>query len=166
MRPECPRRVPLLTGAPVEVDAGCLDSGGSLVPLTSGRCRSALWSVMGRPTNRSFPGHIVVSATYDDSQQCRWPHEKRGNAAGGALLGPKRRQAVTFGRVRWYGQVGQLVLAPPYFAAGGPAGDHLEFCFRTYGIDYAITLHAWRPLAQVVATLKLVARSALAPNLP
>jgi hypothetical protein len=161
MRPECPRRVPLVTGAPVEVDAGCLDSGGSLVPLTSGRCRSALWSVMGRPTNPAFPGHIVVSAAYDDSQQCAWPHEKRGNVADDALLGPKRRQAVSFGQVRWYGQAGQLVLAPPYFAGGGPAGDHLEFCFRTHGVGYAITLHSWSPLAQVVATLKLLVRSAL-----
>ncbi len=71
-----------------------------------------------------------------------------------ALPSPKRRHAVLFGSVKWSGQSGQLVLAPPYFAGGGPVGDHLEFCFRDNGIYYAITIHSWKPLAQAVATLK------------
>jgi len=65
------------------------------------------------------------------------------------------------GQVRWYGQSGELVLAPPYFAGGGPVGDHLAFCFRADGVSHAITIHAWSPLVQVVATLKGMVRWAL-----
>jgi hypothetical protein len=68
---------------------------------------------------------------------------------------------VSLGQVLWYGQSGQLVLAPPYFAGGGPVGNHLEFCFHADGINYAITIHSWSPLAEVVTTLKIMVRSAL-----
>jgi hypothetical protein len=40
-------------------------------------------------------------------------------------------------------------------------GGHLEFCFRANRINYAITLHAWPPLAQAVATLEDLVGSAL-----
>ena len=160
MRAVCPRRVPLLRGGPVVLVAGCLDSAGALVPVTSKRCRSAGWSVMGDPPIPAFIGHIVISASFDDPQ-CDYPREVRGSVADDALLSRKRRQAVLFGHVRWYGQPGELVLAPPYFAGGGEVGDHLEFCFRADGIYYAITIHSWSPLAQVVATLKEWVRSTL-----
>lgn len=74
--------------------------------------------------------------------------------ADDALLSPTRRRAVLFGHVDWYWRSGALVLAPPYFAGGGPVGDHLEFCFDARGVYYAITIHAWAPLAQTVATLR------------
>jgi hypothetical protein len=161
MRAVCPRRVPLVSGEPLAVVAGCLDSAGALVPLTSDRCRTAAWSVMGRSPIPPFIGHVVISASFDDPQ-CDYPHETRGHVADDALLIPGRRQAVLFGNVRWYRQSGELVLAPPYFAGGGAVGDHLEFCFRADGIYYAITIHSWSPLAQVVATLKEWVGSALA----
>lgn len=153
LRAVCPRRVPLLSVGRVVVSAGCLDSAGALVPLTSEQCRSAAWSVMGRSPIPAFIGHIVISASFEDPQ-CAYQREIRGSAGDDALLSAKRRQAVSFGRVRWDAQSGELVLAPPYFAGGGPVGDHLEFCFRADGIYYAITIHAWAPLAQAVATLK------------
>jgi hypothetical protein len=115
---------------------------------------------MGRPPIPAFIGHIVISASFDDPQ-CEYPREARGSVADGALLSPRRTRAVSLGPVRWYGQSGELVLAPPYFAGGGPVGDHLEFCFRADGIYYAITIHSWSPLAQVVATLKQWVGSAL-----
>jgi hypothetical protein len=160
MRAVCPRRVPLVGAEPMAVDAGCLDSAGALVPLASERCRSAAWSVMGRSPAPAFIGHIVISASFDDPQ-CDYPRETHGSVADDALLSPKRRQAVLFGDVRWYRQSGELVLAPPYFAGGGAVGDHLEFCFRADAVYYAITIHSWSPLAQVVATLRQWAGSAL-----
>jgi hypothetical protein len=160
MRAVCPRRVPLLRGGPAAVSAGCLDSRGSLVPLTSKRCRTALWSLMAAPPRPAPIGHIAISASLD-AWQCTWPHELRSPSPSDRLLSPKRRRAVALGQVRWYGQSGQLVLAPPYFAGGGPMGDHLGFCFRADGINYAITLHSWAPLAKVIATLKRLVGSAL-----
>jgi hypothetical protein len=160
MRAVGPRRVPLLRGGPAAVSAGCLDSRGSLAPPTSKRCRTALWSLMAALPRPAPIGHIVISASRD-AWQCTWPHELRSPSPNDRLLSPKRRRAVALGQVRWYGQSGQLVLAPPYFAGGGPVGDHLEFCFRADGINYAITLHSWAPLAQVSATLKRLVGSAL-----
>jgi hypothetical protein len=105
-------------------------------------------------------GHIVISASLDDSQ-CTWPKELRAHAASDGLLSPNRRRAVSLGQVQWYGQPGQLTLAPPFARGGGMVGDHLEFCFLANGVNYAITLHSWPPLAQVVATLKGLVGSAL-----
>jgi hypothetical protein len=153
IRAVCPARVPLVSGGPVLVEAGCLDSAGALVPLGSRRCRSASWSVMGRSPIPAFTGHLVISASSEDPQ-CQYPDEQRGSVADDALLSPTRRKAVLFGHVDWYGRSGALVLAPPYFAGGGPVGDHLEFCFDAGGVYYAITIHAWAPLAQSVATLR------------
>lgn len=160
MRSICPRRVPLASGRPSALSAGCLDSRGSLVALTSESCRTALWSLMGAPSGPAPIGHVVISASLD-AWQCTWPHELRAPSPNDRLLTLRGRRAVSFGQVRWYGQSGQLVLAPPYFAGGGPMGDHLAFCFHKDGVDYAITIHSWRPFAQVVATLKSLVGSTL-----
>ncbi len=160
MRSVCPRRVPLLSGRPTAVEKGCLDSGGSLVALASKRCRSALWGLEGAPPKPAPIGHLVILASLN-TWQCTWPHEHRARAPNDRLLAQKRRHAVSLGQVRWYGQSGQLVLAPPYFAGGGAVGDHLAFCFRTAGVNYAITLHSWAPVTQVIATLKRLVGSAL-----
>jgi hypothetical protein len=160
MHDVCPRRVPLLRGRPAAVQAGCLGANGALVSITSKRCRTALWSLMGAPPRPAVTGHIVISASLDD-WQCSSAHEVRASAPGDDLLNPNRKRAVSLGWLQWYGHSGELVLAPPYFAGGGPVGNHLEFCFRANSVNYAITLHSWPPLAQVVATLKSLVASAL-----
>ena len=157
----CPPRVPTLSDHPVVLSAACLDSAGARVPLTSKRCRTAAaWSLMGAPPRPADIAHVVISASPDD-RQCTWPHELRAHAANDRLLNPHRVRAVSLGPVRWYGQSGQLVLAPPFARGGGVVGGHLEFCSRANGVNYAITLHAWPRLAQVVATLKSLVGSAL-----
>lgn len=161
MRGVCPRRVPLVSGSPAAIAAACFDSGGARVPLRSKQCRTAGWSLMGKPPKPAAIGHIVISASLDD-RQCTWPHERRAHAVSNRLLNPNRRRAVSLGKVDWDRQSGQLVLAPPFSKGGGVVGDHLEFCFRTEDVNYAITLHAsWKPLAEVVATLKSLVGSAL-----
>jgi hypothetical protein len=38
-------------------------------------------------------------------------------------------------------------------------GDHLSFYYRAHGHDYLISLHAWEPFPQVVATLRVIVLS-------
>ncbi len=140
MRAVCPRRVPLLRGGRVVLSAACLVSGGARITLTSQRCQTSVWSLEGAPPRPAPIGHIVISAA-PNSWQCTWPHELRAHAATDRLLSPNRGQAAALGQVRWYGQSGQLVLAPPYAKGGGIVGGHLEFCFRADRVNYAITLH-------------------------
>jgi hypothetical protein len=78
------------------------------------------------------------------------------------LLRRERTRPLSFGRVRWSGRSGTLLLAPPYLR-GGVVGNHLIFRWRSRGTDYAVTLHAWEPLAEAVATLRAVVASTPAP---
>lgn len=160
MHAVCPPRVPMLSDHPAVLSAACLDSAGARVPLTSKRCRTAAWSLMGTPPQPADIAHVVISASPAD-WQCTWPHEIRARAMSDRLLNPNRVRAVSLGPVQWYGQSGQLVLAPPFARGGGVVGGHLEFCFRASRVNYAITLHAWPRLAQVVATLKSLVGSAI-----
>ena len=159
-RAMCPSRLPMLSGHAVVLSAACLDSAGARVPLASRRCRTAAWSLIGAPPGPATIAHVVITAS-PDSWQCTWPHELRARAASDRLLNPNRRRAALLPSVQWYGQSGQLVLAPPFARGGGLVGGHLEFCFRANRVNYAVTLHAWAPLAQVVATLKALVGSAL-----
>lgn len=52
----------------------------------------------------------------------------------------------------WAGLQGVLVLAPE-FPMGGVDGDHLVYRWEEGDREYAISLHAWRPLDGCVATL-------------
>jgi hypothetical protein len=167
-----------------------------VVSITSKACRAAEWSyeVVGQlvPATRGktvvwtmAPGppwfvHVDISASLDPlSKAFAWPHEEHAEHATDALLDPKRTRAISLGWVQWSGVRGQLVVAPPYNHGGGEVGDHLMFLFRTDGVSYAITLHAWTStfrftangvaeavilhrepsLPQVVATLKSVVGS-------
>lgn len=91
---------------------------------------------------------------------CRWPHERTARRVSDSLLDSGRRKAVALGPAPWSGHHGRLVLAPPNAAGGGEVGDHIEFCFRAHGTSFALTLHAWSPLAQAIATLGRVVASA------
>jgi hypothetical protein len=98
------------------------------------------------------------------------------------LLNPNRARAASFGWVRWYGEYGQLVLAPTNPNGGGEEAGHLIFSFTAGGVNYDISLHAWASkerisghgmnrvvsaleagtaLPHVVATLKAIVGSAL-----
>jgi hypothetical protein len=67
----------------------------------------------------------------------------------------KRTDPLFLGRFRWGERTGALVLAPS-FPTGGIEGDHLMFGWEQGGIDYAISLHAWKPLDECAATLKSI----------
>jgi hypothetical protein len=110
-----------------------------------------------------------------------WP--KGARPVTDSLLHDERARPASLGWVRWYGRHGQLLLAPGY-PAGGMLAGHVVFYFTTGRVSYAISVHAWVPmlriggarvhrtirsqpgpaLPHVIATLKAVLGSALAPT--
>jgi len=163
--------------------AVCADRHLRGVPIRSGVCRYQSWSLEvgapvglpadappGIPGERLGPGrtrpprylHIIIYAARGTVAKrlipFGWPH---GHAVpiGNTLLDQQRSAPVSLGRVRWRGHDGQLVLAPP-LVFGGELGDHLIFHWRARGVERVISLHAWAPLAEAVATLKAVVDSA------
>jgi hypothetical protein len=75
------------------------------------------------------------------------------------VLVDERREAVSFGRVRWGAREGVLFLAPP-FLHGGQLGDHLIFEWDEGDERFLYSLHAWKPLADTAATLKKMVEAA------
>jgi hypothetical protein len=78
------------------------------------------------------------------------------------LFGAPRKVAYSFGPRRWHGHAGTVYLAPP-FLFGGQLGNHLVYRWRVGRIEYAVTLHAWAPLAQAIETLRALVESAPHP---
>ncbi len=66
-----------------------------------------------------------------------------------ALLNSSRSRAASFGWVLWYGQYGQLVLAPSGPEGGGEEAGHLIFYFTLGRRHYDISLHAWASMLRV-----------------
>jgi hypothetical protein len=65
-----------------------------------------------------------------------------------ALLNPDRAPAaVSFGGVRWDGRWGRLILLNGN--AGGEQSGHLIFYFRTGGMNYDVSLHAWASVLRI-----------------
>jgi hypothetical protein len=58
----------------------------------------------------------------------------------------------------WGTRDGTLVLAPS-FPVGGIDGDHLIFRWQQDDTEYAVSLHAWKPLEGASATLRSIVES-------
>jgi hypothetical protein len=71
------------------------------------------------------------------------------------LMRTKRRAGLDLGSVRWSGRSGRLILAPP-FPLGGIDGNHVIFRWRQDEMDYRLSLHAWEPFTESVATLRAI----------
>jgi hypothetical protein len=100
--------------------------------------------------------HIVAHA--GDLEQAfpfEWP---RKTAAVPDPVPTKRQKAILVGNVTWFGKQGGLALAPS-FPDGGIDGDHLVFRWTQVDQEYAISIHAWLPLAENIETLKQVVGS-------
>jgi hypothetical protein len=74
-----------------------------------------------------------------------------------ALKG-NRQAPLLLGTRSWAGRQGALVLAPA-FPAGGVDGDHLVYRWEDGDREYAVSLHAWKPLDECVATLRALVES-------
>jgi hypothetical protein len=151
-------------------------------PITQGRCVSPSWifeagapaglppdappNVRGKRVaygRRTRPPHYVHIIIYASRRSLAprfpfvWP---RGtvHAVNDHLLRLDRTTPILFGQRTWAGRRGTLILAPP-LAFGGENGDHLAFRWTQDGIDRVVSLHAWTPLREAIATLRAVVRS-------
>jgi hypothetical protein len=76
-----------------------------------------------------------------------------------SLLRASRTMPIFLGSRAWSGVRGTLILAPP-LVFGGEDGDHLLFRWEQNGVDRVISMHAWTPLREAVATLEALLASA------
>jgi hypothetical protein len=120
---------------------------------------SAEWNApYPKLTERNAPprfAHIVVHAEHRHMFPFKWPSE---DFPQGDEITDKRKKALLLDSPTWAGLQGTLVLAPS-FPFGGIDGDHIVFRWEEDGGVYAISLHAWRPLNESVATLKAIVES-------
>ena len=177
------RRPPGYTGpAAGGAIALCVDSGTRGVPVSSPACADPSWileagapaglppgappGVPGQripPARRTRPPHYVHIIVYAarGSLASRfpfaWPHGP-ARPAEDSLLRPNRQMAILLGSRQWAGLRGTLILAPP-LVFGGENGDHLIFRWKQGDVDHMISMHAWAPLRQAVATLGAVVAS-------
>jgi hypothetical protein len=73
-------------------------------------------------------------------------------------LDAERNTPVLLGAFSWGGNEGTLVLAPA-FPVGGVDGDHVVYRWQEEDTEYALSLHAWTPLEECVATLRMLVES-------
>ena len=111
--------------------------------------------------------HVEIFASLGSPANFGWPVASLRDAhpVSDALLDPTRTRAVSLGWVRWYGQYGQLVLAP-VFPFGGEWGGHLIFYFTSGRVSYAVTLHAWMAALRLPGGDHRVLRYQSGPALP
>jgi hypothetical protein len=70
----------------------------------------------------------------------------------------KRSEPLLLGAFTWGGKEGEVALAPS-FPAGGIEGDHLIFRWIEADTAYSISLHAWKPAAESLESLRAVVAS-------
>jgi hypothetical protein len=158
LRPACPRRVPRVRAAysshlamerPGEggrLAVFNLERGGEHPgqPERNRPPRMAHLVIVGGVVERSAPVFDLARA----------PRRKLRNG----LVRPERVRSLSFGRVTWSGLAGDLFLAPSY-PRGGMLGNHLVFRWGAARNRYVVSLHAWEPLTEAVATLKAIVGS-------
>jgi hypothetical protein len=154
VRPACPLRTPAVPAERLEahVSRGLPGRGAHAFGLQAGA------EYPGRPELNRPPNllHLVLLAGSLGSKPLYELSEEVRLRDG--LLREVRERGLLFGRVRWGGRSGTLVLAPP-FPAGGVEGNHLVFRWSRGRDEYALSLHAWEPLQETAATLRAVAQS-------
>lgn len=104
--------------------------------------------------------HIVLVAG-DTERIAPWrePWTEPARPLRDGVLAEDREQPVSFGHFD-VGETRALVfLAPPY-PTGGYLGNHLVLTWKAQRGRRAVSLHAWEPLTEAVATLRRIALSA------
>ena len=159
LRPACPHLVPRVR-APY---LGNL-STGLLRPGSASRLAVFNLERGGedprRPERNRPPrmGHLVVAAGEVEALSAGAFASSRSARLRNGLLRLERSRPLELGPVRWAGRRGRLLLAPPYLR-GGMLGNHLVFRWRQRGTDFVVSLHAWEPLREAVATLRAIVGS-------
>lgn len=98
---------------------------------------------------KGFQNHGFSAFPFD------WPSRSSARPLIDGLTKHTGTSAIPFGRYRFGSLRGELVLAPATHALDG---GHLIFRWRS-GREYAISLHAWEPLTEAAATLRVVVGS-------
>lgn len=101
--------------------------------------------------------HVVIEAG-DPDHLIDLPAGERDHRPLDELVAAKRDGTVTVEHVAFGDERGVLVLAPS-FPAGGAHGDHLVFSWTHNGTEYRVSLHAWTPADEAVATLEAIVTS-------
>lgn len=126
----------------------------------SGRGDYVFFSEWGAPypgvTAKNAPPrfvHVVAHAgELGKAFPFEWPTEKTPLSD---RIPKNRTKPTLIDNVTWYGKRGTLVLAPS-FQAGGIDGDHVVFRWAEGRKEYAISIHAWSPLAESIEALEAV----------
>jgi hypothetical protein len=143
LRPACPRAVPR---AAYDADAAT----AAVYPATRGFPET--FDLQSFRATRPRMVHVVLQVNV------AFAFSLRPRRADEVLLDPGRRAGIVLGSRTWNARHGRLLLAPPY-PTGGIVGSHLVFRWRDGGARYDLTLHAWRPLPEAVATLEAIVAS-------
>jgi hypothetical protein len=155
LRPTCPTLVPRVRATflshlardlarPHPLDVFNLERGGEDPPRPE----------LNRPPRMA---HLVlIAGDVERAAAFAYPDDPRRPRDG--LMRRPRTKAVDLGGVDWANRRGRLYLAPPHLH-GGMLGNHLVFRWQTGATEYAVTLHAWEPLREAVATLRTVVGS-------
>jgi hypothetical protein len=143
---------------------------GEVGPFRASGWNGSRWVTLSSESLLFSPSlhvHVEIAASQRSPGNLGWPGASSQDArpVSDALLGPNRMHAVSLGWVRWYGQYGQLVLAP-VFPFGGEWGGHLIFYFTRGSVNYAITLHAWMAALRLPGAHQRVLRYQSGPALP
>jgi hypothetical protein len=151
LRPVCPRVVPKARAAYLSnlsvqlpgqsaLDVFNLERGGEY-PRNPER---------NRPPRMA---HVVATAgSVERLASFQEPRGETGEPVRDGLMLRTRNAPVSFGRALWAGRSGALYLMPP-FPHGGMLGNHLVFSWGQEKRPFALSLHAWEPLTESVATL-------------
>jgi hypothetical protein len=71
----------------------------------------------------------------------------------------KTPQGLFLGTVMWNDLTGELVLVPSFIFVDSIHADHAIFVWQARGHDYALSVHAWEPFTESVATLEAMVLS-------
>jgi hypothetical protein len=151
LRPACPTRIP---AAPYDPQSAIYDARLSRqFPSRDAHTFNLQWGceTPGRP-ERNRPPRMVHLLLVAGAVEPVFPVGVHAEPRDG-LMHTKRRVGLDLGSVRWSGRSGRLILAPPV-PFGGVEGNHVIFNWREGGIDYRLSLHAWEPFMESVATLR------------
>lgn len=96
---------------------------------------------------KGFQTHAPSAFPFD------WPDPSPARPLIDGLSPHRGMEALAFGRRRFGDVEGELVLAPAMQAMDG---DHLIFRWRSCQREYAVSLHAWKPLTETAATLRAI----------
>jgi hypothetical protein len=118
---------------------------------------NAPYPSIGRRNSPPRFAHVVLKGgDLTKAFYFEWPSGPTVPVAG-ALEGD-RQTPLLLETQSWAGRQGTLVLAPA-FPAGGVDGDHLVYRWEEGDQEYALSLHAWKPLDECVATLRVLVES-------